>query len=301
MDSFHQYMKKQLKRYILEEEKKGVPLETIEQALLDAGHKRNVLDEVFSELEKEEAGLKSEVPDGAVEKDMVSNVKDSIKGFFGQIQSKDVKKVKKEVNGSSNEDIVEEAIEEYETEKETYMLEGFAFVLYLAALIISVFYVAGTTGDEIMYVAMGLSPAFINSFISFGLVKFSEYAPVFMLIPIGVAGAFFALASSGIVASFARMEYEALAIINVGLAIVFNLLLIVISSSKPRPVHKFPRHASPARQAQPMAQAETVRQETNQKQYEQKKHVDNIEYSDPDIKRFQKHIDDLKTEFNIQD
>ena len=62
MDSFAGYLKKQLKEYIITEQKKGKSLEEIEKALLNFGHKKDVLDEVFDELKREEAGLKSKPP-----------------------------------------------------------------------------------------------------------------------------------------------------------------------------------------------------------------------------------------------
>ncbi|MBN2422695.1 hypothetical protein JXB41_05680 [Candidatus Woesearchaeota archaeon] len=278
MDNFHYYMKEQLKHYIRKEEKKGIDLEQIEQSLLNAGHDKNIIDECFEELTREESGLRSHAPKGKVQNDLVSGVKTSIKSFFGSIKSKEVKKVKKEIKEENSEDIVEEAIEEYEVEKERYIFEGFSFFAYLVALVILTLYTAGSAGEELLFVALGFSPAFLNSFISFGLIKFAEYVPLFMLLPVVAGGGFYALGSVVKSAMFSRMEVEALAIINVVMALFFNLILIVINSMKPKPIHEF--HVK----------------EPPRKEHEKKE----IAVRDESLNKFHKNIQELRQEFNIK-
>ncbi|MFH0875584.1 MAG: hypothetical protein V1859_06605 [archaeon] len=240
MDSFQYYMKQQLKRYIAQEEKKGVPLEHIETVLLNAGHEKNILDECFSELSNEEVGIEVAKPKDKVENEMVNNLMGSVKGFFGNISSGEAKSVKKDLKKASTENIVEEAIEEYEVEKETYIMEGVVFFLYLAALVVLTLVTASKTGDELIFVAVGFAPSFINSFISFALVKFTDYVPIFMLIPVVVSGAFYALGATGKLTLTKNMEVEAIAIINVVISLFFNLALILVTSFKPKPITRFP-------------------------------------------------------------
>jgi hypothetical protein len=273
-------MKEQLKRYIKEEEKKGIPLEQIEQALLDAGHKQNVIDEVFKEFKQEKAGQKAKLPSQEVQKDLVQDVSSSIKDFFGKLQGKQVQEVKNDLKKHPSEKIIEESIEEYEVEKETYIIEGFSFFIFLVALVILTLYTAGSTGEEVLFVAVGFSPAFLNSFISFALIKFAEYVPLFMLIPVVVGGGFFALGNFSELSIFSHMEVEALAIVNTVIALFFNLLLVVTSSIKPRAMHEFEK--------EPI--------ETKKKPKEIIREQEFIEKP----KESKKHIDALKDEFDIK-
>jgi len=285
MDSFHEYMKQQLKRYIKEEQKKGVPIEHIVQILLNAGHENNVLDEVVREMQAEQAGAVAEQPADAAEKDIVANLKASILGFMGQATAKEAKEAKAEIKKGGSEAIVEEAIQEDEVEQETFIAEGTTFYLYIAALVVLTLFTAGQTGDDFVYVAMGLAPAFLNTFISFALIRVADYVPGFMLLPAVVGGAFYALGATGRIPIMARMEVDALAIINVVLALFFNLALIVVHSIKPKPItqfeHKEPVAAVPHHHPSHIP-AQPVMQEP------------------PHIRRFESHIDDLRKEFNLR-
>ena len=282
MKDFQDYMKDQLKRFIIEEQRKGIPLEQIEQSLLDAGHKKNVIDECFDELKKQEVGLTPEEPQGQVQKDTVSQIKSSIEKFFGQLQGQEVDKVKKSFKKEPTEEIVEEAIEEYEVEEEKYILEGFYFFIFIVGLSIFTLFIAGSTSDEVLTVAMGLAPAFVNCFISFAMVKFANYVPIFMLIPIVIGGGFFALGTFADIEVFNRMEIESLAIVNTVISMFFNIILVAIKNSKPEPMHKFPR--------------KNKKQENVDKSQEYNSPSPQVHRED---KKSKKHIDDLKKEFGM--
>ncbi|MBD3203331.1 hypothetical protein GF327_03495 [Candidatus Woesearchaeota archaeon] len=285
MDSFHHYVKEQIKRYIKEETKKGVPLEQIEAALFNAGHKKNIIDECFDELKKQEAGLEPDIAGDDVQQDFVKNIKSSIENFFGQIQPKQVDDVKKDLEKEPTEEIVEEAIEEYETEKETYIMEGFSFFIFLSALVVLTLYTAGSTGDEVLFVAVGFAPAFVNSFLSFALVKFADYVPLFMLFPVVVGGAFFAMGSFTDIEMFQSMEVEALAIVNTVIAMCFNLVLIVVSSIKPPPIHDI---------------KEIEKESQEMDYYEEFRKPQKIKQEPNPKKQPKKPIEDLRNEFNIE-
>ena len=98
MSDFYVYMKKQLKDYILNEYKKGVSMEEIEKALHNAGHDKNVVDECFSEIKTEEAGMKPAKIKGEAASDAVTQIKGSIQKFFAQIQSGEMDKTKTEAS-----------------------------------------------------------------------------------------------------------------------------------------------------------------------------------------------------------
>ncbi len=304
MDSFYSFIKEQLKRYIKEEDRKGVPLDRIEQALLDAGHKQNVIDECFNELKEEEAGLPVDSPEEEEQQEAVTDIKDAIKNFFGKLQSKEVTKVKKNIKKAGTEEIVEDAIEEYEEEKEQYLLEGFAFFAYLVALAVLVLYTAGQVGDDVLLVAVGLAPAFINAFISFALIKFSDYVPAFMLIPVFVSGVFYALGTFGDVGLLSRMEIESLSIINAVIAMAFSVLLIALSQIKPRPIHDFHDKTVPQLPAAALAN-KSRREKIKEKQAQITMDTQAFEAAGEDQQaessqhREHPHIKELKEEFRI--
>ena len=91
MDNFHEYLKKQLIEYVEVERGKGIPLEEIEKVLLDAGHKKNIIDEVFEELKKEKAGGKEEKHKDPVENDLVGQLKNAFSQFMAKASDKEVK------------------------------------------------------------------------------------------------------------------------------------------------------------------------------------------------------------------
>lgn len=244
MDSFHVYLKKQLLQYVEEERKKGVSLEQIEKTLLDAGQHKNIIDEVFSELEKEEAGLGETKHKDPVENDLISQLKNAFSQFMAQASKKEVKNAKKDYKKTDTEELVEEVIEEAEVIEEKTMLEAFAFFIYLIGLALAILFTAGMTGSNIVNVAIGFSPAILNAFISLIGLKLADNVPIYVFIPVIITSVFYGIAKFSGLALFEGMEIEPLGIVNFIFAFAFNILMIYVRFVKPRSMKKVIRPKS---------------------------------------------------------
>jgi hypothetical protein len=274
----------QLKQYILSELQRGVLWEDIEKALYNAGHQKNVIDFAFEEVKRETAGMKSSQPQGEVEKDLVGNVKGAIGGFFSKLKTRQVEDARQEIRTESTDEIIEDAVKEAKAEEQSYMFEGYVFFLYLLILTFVVFFTAGGTDDELILVVIGLCPTFLSAIVSFVLVKYAKYAPIFVLIPIAVTSLFYAVARFANMAVFKNMDYESLSIVNAVLGMLFNVILINIAFLRPAPKQVA------------LPEQRTHRQHVHHVQEQQSQSID-----DRSTMQFQKHIGDLKKHFKIND
>ncbi|MBN1503148.1 hypothetical protein JW930_06385 [Candidatus Woesearchaeota archaeon] len=301
MDTFHEYMKKQLIDYILAEEQKGVPLEKIEQVLLDAGHQKNIIDECFDEFKREGAGLKVEEPSDKVAKDMASGVKNSIKSFFSQISSqKEIKNVKKDTTPEQEEKIIQEAVKEVRQSPQSYLLELFFFLLYLVGMVFVSLFTAGSTGDEFVKVIVGLSPSYINAFLSFAAISFANLVPLYMLIPVAIGTIFYILGRVMNLSLFSQMEVEALGIINILFSMIFNIFMVNLLFLKPKPRAKKIERSKPKEEAKSEVKVEPAEDKEIVYEAETKSSRNYTEINDGQLKDFQKHINELREEFDIK-
>jgi len=233
MDSFHDYLKKQLIEYVEAERSKGIPLEEIEKVLLDAGHKKNIIDEVFHELEAQASGKKVEHKD-PVEKDLVGQLKNAFAGFMAKSSDKEIKAAKEDFKKTDTREVVEEVIDEVEIIEEKTMLESFTFFLYLIFLSLLVLFSAGSTESNIVSVVIGFFPLIISVFVSFMLLKLADNVPLYMFIPLAIATVFFAVGKFTNFPIFSGKEIEGLAIVNFLLGFLFNVLIVYVRFVKPK-------------------------------------------------------------------
>ncbi|MBN2367788.1 hypothetical protein JXC34_02125 [Candidatus Woesearchaeota archaeon] len=231
MDSFHTYLKKQLLDYVESERDKGVALEQIEQVLLNAGHQKNIVDEVFDELKKEQAGKKTSHSD-PVENDLVGQLKSAFQQFMAKASQKEVKEAKKDMTES--EEVVKEVIEEAEVIEENRMFESMTFFAYLIMLAVVILFTAGSTDSNIVNVAIGFAPAVLSIFISFLAVSIADNVPLYVFIPLIISSAFYALGRFAGLGIFKGLDIEALAIVNFLFAFIFNILVVYVRFLKPR-------------------------------------------------------------------
>jgi hypothetical protein len=232
MDNFHGYLKKQLLDYVEAERKKGIPLEEIEKVLLDAGHKKNIIDEVFLDLEKHGPN-KEASSNNPVKNDLVSQLKSAFGKFMAQASDKDIKDAKKDFKETNTSEIVEEVIEEAEIIEEKTLLEGLAFFIYLVFLVGIVLFSAGGSDAEILNVIIGFIPAIISVFISFALLKIADNVPLYMLIPLGISAAFYGVGKFTQFPLFQNLEMEGLSIVNFFIGFIFNVLIVYVRFVKP--------------------------------------------------------------------
>ena len=238
MDSFHTYLKKQLLEYVTAERKKGIPLQQIEKVLLNAGHKKNIVDEVFTELEKEEAGAKKEQHEDPVESDLIGMLKSAFSQFMAQASKKEVGEAKKDLKKTDTDELVKEVIEETEINEEKTIFESVAFFVYLVIVALVMLFTAGATDAEIVKVVIGFSPVIINAFISFVSIKFFDNIPLFMFIPLAIVSTFYAIGRFTSFDLFSGTDIEALSVVNFLFAFAFNVLLSYISFVKPNSMKK---------------------------------------------------------------
>ena len=285
MDSFHTYLKKQLLEYVEAERKKGIALEQIEKVLLDAGHQKNVVDEVFAELEKEEVGGKEEKHDNVVEGDLIGMLKNAFSQFMAQAGKKEISEAKKDLKKTDTDELVKEVIEEAEVVEEKTVFESIAFFVYLIIFTIMMLFTAGATDSEIVKVAIGFSPVIINAFASFLSIKYVDNVPLFMFIPLVIVSIFYAIGKFTSLDLFSGTDIEALSVVNFLFGFAFNVLLSYIRFVKPTSMKKqiveIPKYE--------YAKTEKIKPVAKQKQIHQYSHK----------KEERAEIKDLKKEFNL--
>jgi len=233
MDNFHNYLKKQLIEYVEEERKKGIPIDEIEKILLDAGHKKNIIDEVFSELQKEKIENKKTPHKDPVEGDLVGMLKGAFSGFMAKASDKEIKNAKKDLETTDTEKVVEEVIEEVEVIEEKRMFEGLTFFLYLVGLGLVILFSSGGTDSEIINVIIGFIPAILSVFISFMLLSLADNVPVFVFIPVVISSIFYAIGKFTNFPLFQGLDFEGLAIVNFLIGFLFNILIVYVRFLKP--------------------------------------------------------------------
>lgn len=233
MDNFHVYLKKQLLEYVEAERKKGVPLEKIEQVLLDAGHKKNIIDEVFLELEKEGPNTESKAKD-PVANDLISQLKGAFGSFMSQASNKGIKDAKKDLEKTDTDKVIEEVVEEAEIIEEKTFLEGFVFFAYLLIYGIVVFLSAANTQSDFAAVFIGFVPALISILVSFAFWKQIDNVPLYMMIPLGVSAAFYGIGKYAGIPLFRDFEMEGLAVVNFFIGFLFNMLIVYVRFLKPK-------------------------------------------------------------------
>jgi len=288
MDSFHNYLKKQLLEYVKAERKKGIPLKQIEKVLLDAGHQKNAVDEVFSELEKEEAGMAPEKHKEEVENDLISMIKSGFTQFMAQLNKKEVSEAKKDFKKSDTDELVKEVIEEAEVIEEKTVLESVAFFVYLIIMALIMLFTAGSTDAEIIKVIIGFSPAIINAFVSFLSINLSDNVPLYMFIPLLIVSGFYAIGRFTGMSLFDGMDIESLSVVNFLFSFAFNVLLSYIRFIKPnnmkRQVVEIPKYNYTKKSA---TIKPSLKQNKPTHSHNTKKKV------------HRKEIKDLKKEFNL--
>ena len=244
MDNFHVYLKKQLIEYVEAERKKGIPLEEIEKVLLDAGHRKNIVDEVFLELKKEPtASQSSSQSKNETEKDLSSMLKGAFSKFMAQANQKEVKDAKEDFKHTDTDTLVNEVIEEVEFIEEKTTLESATFFVYLIFLAALVFFSTASTDAQMLSVIIGFLPVIISVFVSFLSLKFADNVPVFVFIPLVISGVFYAIIRFTAVPMFNGLDAEGLAIVNFLLGFFFNILIVYVRFLKPhhmkrRPIRK---------------------------------------------------------------
>ncbi len=273
MDNFHVYLKKQLLEYVEAERKKGISLEEIEKVLLNAGHKRNIIDEVFEELEKDSADKESNAKN-PVENDLVSQLKSAFGKFMAQSNDKEIKEAKEDFKKTDTKEVVEEVIEEAEIIEEKTLLEGMTFFVYLVIIGSIILFSAGGSKSEILNVIVGFLPAIISVFISFALLKIADNVPLYMLIPLAISAAFYGVAQFTPFPLFHNLDANGLAIVNFFIGFLFNVLIVYVRFVKPDSMKE--KIIKP--KVKNKIHAETVRKHKVQ---------------------HKKEIDDLKKEFDI--
>jgi hypothetical protein len=291
----------QLREYILAELKRGASWGDIEKALYNAGHQKNVIDEAFSEIKEESAGLDAEEPDKPLEKDLVAGTKAAIGNFFSKLKTgKEVEEVKEEYAEESTDEIIDEAVNEAHQVEKTYIFEGYVFFLYLIILTFIILFTAGSTDDELILIVLGFSPTFLNAILSFTLVKYAKYAPMYIMIPVLASSGFYIVARFAGISLFSNMDYESLSIVNAILGMLFNVVLINIAFMRPEEKRK--------KIEQPQEKKHLKKVYEGKKELEKEKKEKFVSLDElpvqsnvtsSSINKFENHIDDLKKEFNL--
>ena len=283
MDNFHGYLKKQLLEYIETERKKGIPLEQIEKVLLDAGHNKNIIDEVISELKQEQAGKKIEAT-SPVESDLAGMLKKGLGQFLAQAKTSEIKEAKEELKKGESAEIINEAIEEAEVIEEKTMFESLAFFIYLAIIGGIIFFSAGSTGSEFKNVVIGFVPGILSVFISFLALSLADMVPVYVFIPVIISSIFYGVGKFAKLSFFDGLDIEGLAIVNFLLGFIFCIIVLYIRFLKPNHMKR-----------------RVIRKDSLKMQNRERENKPGSNYSsEPNTPHKKKQeISELKKEFNI--
>jgi hypothetical protein len=234
MDNFHTYLKTQLVEYVESERSKGVPLEEIEKVLMNAGHKKNIIDEVLDEIKKEHTTGKETKHKDPVENDLVSQLKTGFLQFMAKATNKEIKEAKVDIEKTDTQELVEEVIDEVEIIEEKTMLESFVFFAYLVVLGLIILFSTGASGSSLIRVILGYLAAILSVFISFTMLSFADNVPLYMMIPLAFATIFYAVGKFTPFPLFQGYEMEGLSIVNFLIAFTFNVIIVYVRFIKPK-------------------------------------------------------------------
>jgi hypothetical protein len=234
MDNFHSYLKKQLVEYVEVERKKGIPLPEIEKVLLDAGHKKNIIDEVLYEIKKEHVDNKETNHKDPVEQDMVQMLKNAFNQFMSKATNKEISQAKKDIEKTDTDSVVEEVIDEVEIIEEKTMLESTTFFVYLVIITLIILVSAGGSNSDIVRVSMGYLAAIVSVFVSFLALSLANQVPLYMLIPLSFSTLFYAITKFTSFPLFRGYDAEGLAIVNFLIGFIFNVIIVYVRFVKPK-------------------------------------------------------------------
>ena len=238
MDNFHTYLKTQLVEYVEAERAKGIPLEEIEKVLMNVGHKKNIIDEVFDEIKKEHTTGKVTKHKDPVENDLVAQLKNGFSQFMAKASNKEIKDAKEDLEKTNTEELVEEVIEEVEIIEEKTMLESFVFFVYLIVLGLIVLFSAGASDSSLVRVAFGYVAAILSVFVSFTLLSYADNVPLYMMIPLAFATIFYSVGKFTPFPMLQGYDMEGLSIVNFLIGFVFNIIVVYVRFIKPKHMKK---------------------------------------------------------------
>ncbi len=235
-DSFADFMKKEVIRYVKEEIDKGHSTEKIKRALLKSGHKHDLIEEAILALKKEnfdlERALKEPIQSETLEQELYAEVLSSLIEYiqFQQKQGYSIDEIKNILlrYGHSKE-ILEDAVSAIKKDgKRAPNLNNIKFGLLLTLFLVFIFLVSYSTGDGFDKVFIGFFPT-TASLVLIGIMinRVTLRQSTFLwLAPFVFVAVFFILGQSQSYDVLSKMDIIKLSILNISISMVAAIILI---------------------------------------------------------------------------
>lgn len=244
-DSFANYMKKEVMKYIKKEVDKGIPIKQVRGALLEGGHRHDLIEEAILDLLKHNFDLKKAsaepVKSETLAQEMYAEVLGSLIDYveFQKKQGYSTKEIKEILleYGHSGE-ILDNAIKA--VEKPGHADAHFKNIRFIASLfvfIVFLLWVSASSGGNISNVLIGFFPA-IGSLILTGIMvnRLPYKQKIFLwLLPFVLTAVFIIISQSGTYKIFEGMEVYNLAVLNIVISIIFSLIIISSERTEEEP------------------------------------------------------------------
>jgi len=235
-DSFANFMKKEVIRYIKEEIDRGHSIGKIKGALLKGGHKHDLIEEAILALEKEnfdlERALREPVKSGTLAEELYAEVLSSLIEYiqFQQKQGYSLEEIKGILlRYGHSENIISDAISAIKKDgRREASLNNIKFGLLSILLLVFIFLVGYFSGNGLDKTFIGFFPT-VASLILIGVMinRVTLRQSTFLwLSPFVFVAAFFILGQSQRYEILSGMDFVKLTILNAAASVVIAVILI---------------------------------------------------------------------------
>lgn len=244
-DSFANYMKKEVIRYIKEELNKGISISDIRKALLRGGHHKGLIEEAIYALQKEnfnlERAMREPVKSKTLAEELYAEVLSSIIDYiqFQKKQGYTAKEIKSVLlRHGHSEHIINQAIAAVETDSNSKTnFRALKFIICLVGFVVFLLWVGASTKDDFSKILSGFFPA-LASLLVIGLMenKLNYRQQTFLwFVPFVFSGVFFILGGSKSYPIFEGMKIFNLAVLSLIISMIFAIILIGQSKEEQQP------------------------------------------------------------------
>lgn len=235
-DSFANFMKKRVVRYIKEEIERGSSIGGVRRALLRGGHKHDLIEEAILALEKEnfnlERALREPVKSQTLAEELYAEVLSSVieyiqfqqKQGYGPEEIRDIL-----LRYGHSKEILDNAISEIKRDSHREFRSGSIRLVSLIVLLFAIIFITGYyTGDGLDRIFIGFFPT-IATLLVIGLMAnrvTSKQGTFLWLSPFVFVAAFFIVGQSQSYDILLKMDTIKLAALNMALSLISATILL---------------------------------------------------------------------------
>jgi len=239
MNDIENYMKKELVDYITQEMNKGYSLSAIKDALLRAGHNKDIIDVVLDSLKKHKfnilKAMQEPMPDHLT-KDLYYDVLNALVKYieYHIEQGQSIEKIKKALtNYGHTEETIIDAIERVMQKKQERPAAHSSIIITLSwiSLVLLIIILSILNSSSLATIVVGLVPAIITLILLSYLVNRTKRTAYLWVFPIALPIAFYLLTSNSQSAMFNVMNVGVLTFVNLAVSLFYSFLILL---SKPK-------------------------------------------------------------------